>query len=273
MKDSKNYNVYYVSLKGLRKDNEDCHSIIVNLDNTNNKLAPINLFGVYDGHGGKFVSKFLENSLPNFFVDKRVKYPLTKDYINQIYKYLQQKVLKKHFFSKSQHCGSTCLIGIHFKNHDQDYLNIINVGDTRAVLCRDNFAIPLSKDHKPYWPEEKNRIEKLGGQIVFDGDDWRIKDLSVSRAFGDFEAEPYLTNMPEIFRYKIEKNDKFIVFACDGLWDVMENHDVVNFILLSCYDQNMVRINKTINIASKLGKYALDKGSTDNLTIIIYFLN
>ena len=114
----------------------------------------------------------------------------------------------------------------------------------------------------------------MGGKPYFDGDDWRIKDLSVSRAFGDFDAEPYLTNMPDIFRYKIDKNDKFIIFACDGVWDVLQNQDVVNFVLNECYDKDLnVRINKNLNIAKKLAEHALQKGSTDNLTIIIYFLD
>lgn len=266
-------NINVISLKGVRKTNEDCHTIITNLNNTDKTKAPINFIGVYDGHGGDFVSKFLSESLYTLFIDKRITYPISKDYINQVFKYLQHKILKKNFYDRAEHCGSTCLVGIHYKSNDQDFLNIMNVGDTRCVLCRDNFAIPLSKDHKPMWPEEKHRIESLGGKIYLDnGGDWRIGDLSVSRAFGDFDAEPYLTNMPDIFRYKLEKNDKFVIFACDGLWDVMDNQDSVNFILNECYDKENKRINTNINVAKKLADYALKKGSLDNLTIVVYFL-
>jgi serine/threonine protein phosphatase PrpC len=35
----------------------------------------------------------------------------------------------------------------------------------------------------------------------------------------------------------------------------------------------VTRINKNTNIAKKLAEYALQKGSTDNLTIVVYFLN
>jgi len=267
-------NIYSVSLKGIRNQNEDKHNIIINLDGKDNTKAPINFFGVYDGHGGKFVSSFLSESLPNLFLDKRIVYPVSREYINKAFKYLQFKVLKQNYLDKSLHCGSTCLVGIHYKKVDQDYINVMNVGDTRCVLCRDNFAIALTKDHKPMWPEERHRIEKLNGKPYFDGDDWRIKDLSVSRAFGDFDAEPFVTNTPDIFRYKLDKNDKFIVFACDGLWDVLSNQDVVNFILNECYDKDLItRINKNLNIARKLAEFALKKGSTDNLTIIIYFLH
>lgn len=267
-------NVHSVSIKGLRPQNEDRHTIINNINNQDSNLAPVSFFGVFDGHGGKFVSNFLGETIHNFFIDKRIAYPISKAYITQVFHYLQQKVLKKNYSQQATHCGSTCLLGMHYKKQDQTYLNIINVGDSRAVLCRDNFAIGLSKDHKPMWPEEKRRIEQLGGKPYFDGDDWRIKDLSVSRAFGDFDAEPFLTNTPDVFRYRLEKTDKFIVFACDGLWDVLSNQEVVNYILNECYDNNFSgRINKNINISKKLAELALAKGSTDNLTIIVYFLD
>ena len=274
-------NINFVTVKGKRPENEDKHSIIMNLDNSNKEIATVNFLGVYDGHGGNFVSNFLSDILPNFFLDKRIKYPVCKNYIYQVYRYLQ-KNLKKNHMLETEHCGSTCLIGIHYKKNNSDYLNVINAGDSRCVLCRDNFAIALTKDHKPDWPEEKFRIEELGGKIYKEGNDcWRIKDLAVSRSFGDFDAEPFVTSMPEIFRYKLDANDKFIIFACDGLWDVMSNQDAVNFVLHNCYDfKNNMRTNKANdttaaqnNVARKLANEALRLGSSDNLTIIVYFLD
>ena len=263
--------VHSVSLRGKRNQNEDKHNIILNIDGKNKDLSEINFFGVYDGHGGKFVSKFLEKNMPTFFMDKRLKYPLKRSFIYTIYTHLQ-KLLSDKFREFANHCGSTCLIVTHFKVDNQSFLNIMNSGDSRCVLCRDNLAIALTKDHKPMWPEEKRRIEQLGGNIYYDGSDYRIKDLSVSRAFGDLDANPYLTNIPDIFRYKIENTDKFIVMACDGLWDVMTNSDVVNFILNECYDKNLEnRINVGTNIAKKLAETAIAKGSMDNVSIIIIF--
>ncbi|ARF09295.1 serine/threonine protein phosphatase [Catovirus CTV1] len=264
--------IHSVSLKGKRPQNEDKHSIILNIENEKPELLDVNFFGVYDGHGGKFVSKFLAKNLPNFFVDKRVKYPLKNSYINGVYVYLQN-LLKEKFKEFSTNCGSTCLTVIHFRHEGQNFINVINSGDCRCVICTDNIAVALTKDHKPNWPEEKRRIEKLGGQIYYDGSDFRIKDLSVSRAFGDLDASPYVTNLPDIFKRKIENSDKFIIMACDGLWDVMSNSDAVNYILNECYDSTFEkRINKEINIARKLAEHAIAKGSTDNITILIIFL-
>lgn len=264
-------NVHSVSLKGLRPQNEDTHEIIINLDGKDNTKKNINLFAVFDGHGGKQVSSYLKQNLPKFFIDKRVVYPLSKRYIVNVYDYLQ-KSLKVHNFST--YSGSTGLVVINYKCADGEYLNVINNGDSRCILCRDNFAMPLTKDHKPNWPEEHHRITNLGGKIVFDGFDWRIKDLSVSRAFGDMDATPYVTHRPDLFRYKLDKNDKFLIISCDGLFETLNNNDVVNFVLLHCYDATTKqRINTNINIAKKLGEYAIQKGSGDNISIIVFFLN
>ena len=106
----------------------------------------------------------------------------------------------------------------------------------------------------------------MGGRIKFDGVDWRIGDLSLSRAIGDLDNTPYVTHKPEIFRYRLNKKDRYIIFACDGLWDVVSNNDAVNFV-------NYLLDKRYIgNISKKLAEYAIQKGSYDNVTVSIMFL-
>jgi serine/threonine protein phosphatase PrpC len=264
--------VHSVSLKGRREQNEDKHNIILNGNNKDPNLAKVNFFGVYDGHGGKSISKCLSKCISGYFMDKRVQYPLSESYVKSTYDHVQNTFRTK-YKKIASYCGSTCLIAIHYKKDNNEYVNVLNTGDSRCVLCRDNLAIALTKDHKPNWPEEKNRIEKLNGVIKFDGEDYRIKDLSVSRAFGDIDAEPYVTHLPDIYTYKLNNTDKFLILACDGLWDVLSNQDVVNFILTHAYDDiTHKRIATPDNIAKKLAEYAiLKKGTGDNVSILIVF--
>lgn len=260
----------FESLKGKRDQNEDKHHIFVNDNKVKNYVKNTNLYAVFDGHGGKGVSTYLEKTLPNLFIDESVKYPLTKEYIHKVYNKLQENLARTKYAHES---GSTCLVVIHNKNNTGEWLTVLNTGDSRCVLCRDNFALALTKDHKPSWPEEKYRIEKLGGKIISDGFDMRIESLSVSRAFGDINATPYVTHLPDIFKYKIDKKDKFIILACDGLWDVLNSQDAVNFILYLCYDKSTNKmLNQNVNIAKQLAEFAIKKGSTDNITVIIIFL-
>jgi serine/threonine protein phosphatase PrpC len=262
-------NVHSVSIKGLRPQNEDKHEIFLNANNKFVNLKNINLFAIFDGHGGKDVSKYIKDNLPKYFTNKKTQYPLQKNFVIDTYDKLQRE-LKGYKFA--HRAGSTSLVVIYFKYNGGNYLNVINSGDCRAIICHDNFAIPLTKDHKPFTAEERYRIEQLGGTIKWDGHDWRVQDLSVSRSFGDTDTAPYVTHRPDLFRYKLNKNDKFIVLGCDGLWDVMSNDEVVNFILINCYDKAVQkRLNTNINIAKKLAEHALKKGSTDNISIIVVF--
>ncbi len=166
----------------------------------------------------------------------------------------------------------TCIIT---KNVTENRVEIIvtNTGDCRLIICQNNNAIPITKDHKPYYPEEKYRIQKQGGVIQYDGTEWRIGLLSVSRTYGDLDTK-YITHIPEIFRFEYNKDIKFIVMGCDGLWDVMTNQEVVNFILEHCYDNStVIHINKEINCAKLLAQHAIKKQSTDNVSIIIIFFD
>lgn len=245
----------------------------MNAENKNE--VKVNYYGVYDGHGGKFVSNYLSKYIYPFFLSKKagVSYPLDKNYVNTVYDKIQNKLFTEHE-AEATECGSTCLIVCHFKENNKNYLNIMNTGDSRCVLCRNNIGVALTKDHKPDWPDEKHRINKLGGVIERDEyGTYRIDEFSVSRAFGDKTSSKYMTHRPELYKYKITKNDKFIIIACDGLWDEVRTEEAVNFVLEKCYDSEMKRINKNTNIACMLGKYAIHKGSTDNVTIIIVFFD
>jgi serine/threonine protein phosphatase PrpC len=268
--------VHSVSLIGQRPSNEDHHIMIDNISGDNNTICNINLYSIFDGHGGKGVSKFLKDNLPKYFLkkdsDPSKKYDYCK-YIKKVYDTIQNTLSKD--VNSAKNAGSTALSTIFYKLGNKTYYYIINVGDSRAVLCNKyNIAIPLSKDHKPISFEEKQRITLLGGKIVFDAGDWRIKDLSVSKAFGDLDALPYISHVPDIFHNKLSSSDKFIVLACDGLWDIMSNQDVVDFIL---EELHKLKKNKSTNgsgknnIARTLGEYAIQKGSYDNITIIIIF--
>jgi serine/threonine protein phosphatase PrpC len=268
--------IYFTSQKGnVRPTNEDGHTIKTCLNNEINKnqYAKVNIYGIYDGHGGSTVSKFLQENIPSYFLNKKLNYPLKKNYIYKIYNHLQNSLTQTYNHIAKQ-CGSTCLCVLHFQDiNNKNVIQILNTGDCRLCVCNGNVGINLTEDHKPNSIKESIRIKKLGGKIIKDGSDYRICNLSVSRAFGDNDARPYVTHIPDIIKYTIKPNDKFIILACDGLWDVMTNQQVIDFILSNCYKNNK-RINKTKNIAQLLAKHAINTlKSTDNVSVIIVFFD
>lgn len=63
--------------------------------------------------------------------------------------------------------------------------------------------------------------------------------LAVSRALGDFEyksstdldaTKQLVSPEPEVFWYERSPKDELLILACDGVWDVMTNEDLVTFI-------------------------------------------
>ena len=70
--------------------------------------------------------------------------------------------------------------------------------------------------------------------------------------------------------------DKFM--GCDGIWDVLNNQDTVDFVLEKYEElkQNQKQITELKgktdnNIAYKLAEYAIHKKSQDNISVTIIF--
>ena len=261
------------SLQGKRESNEDQHIGILNMDNKNPSINMVNCIGVFDGHGGKLVSKYLKENIPKYLLKKtdiniyQQKSKITSNFFSKLFDKLQEDLIKKHPIV-SKRCGSTALCGIQYiDTMNRSMIWLANIGDSRAVLYNSkNIAIPLTRDHKPHHISEKKRIENLGGRIKFDGVDWRVGDLSLSRALGDLDNTPYVTHRPEVFRYRLNKKDKFIIFACDGLWDVISNEQACKFV-----DMNMKQ-NHRGDISKLLAEHAIKSGSYDNVTVSILYL-
>jgi serine/threonine protein phosphatase PrpC len=286
-------NLHQDSQIGRRSNNEDVEKYMLNL-NFNGQpikdtLAPIDFFLICDGHGGVKVAKIVSEILFSEFTKKTLQYPLTTEYINNIFNNINDILIAKYHTISSE-CGCTALIVIRYCDNNREKLQIINLGDCRAVLSRDGVASPLTKDHKPSWPDEQKRINMINikngtnNKIRYIDGDWRVHDLSVSRAFGDLNAKPEVSHIPEIFNCMMNKKDEFIVIACDGLWDVMQNHEVINFIKAHIEEKNpnsfkiknrypTEEILRYKSIAKKLSQYAIAKGSTDNISIIIAMLS
>ena len=281
--------LHATSQQGRRENNEDVEMFKLNLSNNgkaqNSTYGPIDFFVICDGHGGDEVAKFIAPKLKKKFLKNNLEFPLSHNYICKMYDTVQ-KELAADPKDIGVECGCTALVLVRYVDYEQEYVEVINLGDCRAVLSRKGLANPLSKDHKPFWPDEKQRIDHVNkkhrknDQIHYDAGDWRIHDLSVCRAFGDISATPHVTHYPDSFIYPLQNDDEFIIMACDGLWDVLQNHEAVNFVRDHLNNNNIYlyeipgkypssEVEKSNSIARKLASYAIARGSTDNVSIYI----
>lgn len=97
-----------------------------------------------------------------------------------------------------------------------------HVGDSRAVLFRNGACLQLSEDHKPNRPDERQRIERSGGVVIWAGT-WRVGGvLAVSRAFGDRMLKDYVVAEPDVCQEKLSSDDYALVLVSSRLagWHV-----------------------------------------------------
>ncbi|XP_057773737.1 probable protein phosphatase 2C 11 [Salvia miltiorrhiza] len=240
----------YSSFKGKRSSMEDYYEI--RISEVDGQMVA--LFGVYDGHGGFRTAEYLKKNLfnnlrshPDFIKD-------TKLAIVEAFKQTDTEYLNEEK-GQQKDAGSTASTAVLV----QDKIFVANVGDSRVVASRAGSAIPLSIDHKPDRTDERERIEKAGGFIVWAGT-WRVGGvLAVSRAFGDKLLRPYVVAEPEIQEEQIDGVD-FLIIASDGLWNVLSNKDAVNIV------QDIADAEAA---SRKLVEEAYGKGSSDNITCLV----
>eukprot|EP01138_Halocafeteria_seosinensis_P015803 gb/GECG01016127.1/.p1 GENE.gb/GECG01016127.1/~~gb/GECG01016127.1/.p1 ORF type:complete len:806 (+),score=96.08 gb/GECG01016127.1/:1-2418(+) len=149
-----------------------------------------------------------------------------------------------------------------------------SAGDSRAVLAlkgEEDDHICLSADHKPTQDEETQRIENAGAAVLLG----RVNgELAVSRAFGDFcyktskdlpLDQQAVTAAPYIYAHSRTGGEQAIIIACDGIWDVMDNKEVSDFVRhrLEKGRRDMKKL------CASLVDTCLGEGSRDNMTAII----
>ncbi len=80
----------------------------------------------------------------------------------------------------------------------------------------------LSLEHIPSREDERSRIEKLNGFIIPVGNVLRLNGhLNLTRSLGDQMYKPWVSCQPEVTVYDIKKDDKYLILATDGLWNVI----------------------------------------------------
>merc|ERR1719210_1367151 len=90
-------------------------------------------------------------------------------------------------------------------------------------------AVPLTRDYKPNLKDERQRIEKNGGRVVFDGyanhrvyaRNARYPGLNMSRCLGDLmgHADCGISCEPEVNVHNIEAENKALLLCSDGVWE------------------------------------------------------
>ncbi|CAH1442340.1 unnamed protein product [Lactuca virosa] len=256
-------------------------------DQSQIESGPFGTFvGVYDGHGGPDVARYVcDNLFRNFQARSTEDYGVvTPDTIKNAFLATENgftAVVSELFNTRPSIAtvGSCCLVGVIY----QQTLFIANLGDSRVVLGKKvgntggMAAIQLSSEHNANLEEVRHELKNLhphDPQIVaLKHGVWRVKGIiQVSRSIGDVYMKhteynndqilpkfrlpeatvmPIMSATPSILTHDIQPSDSFLIFASDGLWEHLGNEEAVE----------IVHNNPRAGIAKRLVKAALHEAA------------
>jgi len=162
-----------------------------------------------------------------------------------------------------------------------DFL-LINLGDSRTIGLDNAGALVQScvtVDHSVANLEEASRVRAAGGTIECK----RVcatgrTGVAVTRALGDFQlkdirGQNVISNVADLRLIDKKVGVQYLVIACDGLWDVMDNQRVASFVKdgisshksLSTITQYLVTLARNTTVECHDGR----RPNNDNISVII----
>nr|CAM84263.1 abscisic insensitive 1B [Populus tremula] len=261
-----------------------------------NKYLPhqtAHFFGVYDGHGGSQVANYCHDRIHSALSEEIefVKNGLSDGSIKDSCQEQWKKAFTNCFLKVDaevggkagaepvapETVGSTAVVAIICSSH----IIVANCGDSRAVLCRGKEPMALSVDHKPNREDEYARIEAAGGKVIQWNGHRVFGVLAMSRSIGDRYLKPWIIPEPEVMFIPRAREDECLILASDGLWDLMSNEEACDLArkrILVWHKKNGVALSSSRSegidpaaqaAAEFLSNRALQKGSKDNITVIV----
>lgn len=250
-KASKNITHGYHFVKG--KSNHAMEDYVVS-DFKHVDTKELGLFAVFDGHLGHDVASYLQMHLFDSILKQPDFWTETEAAVRRAYHAMDKEILEKALVLGKG--GSTAVTAILIGQR----LVVANVGDSRAVICKNGVAKQLSVDHEP--SKEKRLIESRGGFVSnIPGDVPRVDgQLAVARAFGDKSLKIHLSSEPDVSVEVIDDESEFIILASDGIWKVMSNQEAVD---------SIKNIKDAQSAARHLTEEALNRNSKDDISCIV----
>uniref|UniRef100_A0A8C6KFE9 Protein phosphatase, Mg2+/Mn2+ dependent, 1Ba n=1 Tax=Nothobranchius furzeri TaxID=105023 RepID=A0A8C6KFE9_NOTFU len=255
------------SMQGWRVEMEDAHTAVLGLQTPG--MSSWSFFAVYDGHAGSRVANYCSKHLLEHIItasfgaedtqgpqvgpdssigDSQASVPPAVEAV--------KTGIRTGFLKIDEHMRSF-----------SDLRNGLDRSGSTAVCYS-------TLDHKPCNPRERERIQNAGGSVMIQ----RVNgSLAVSRALGDYDykcvdgkgpTEQLVSPEPEVVvMVRAPELDQFIILACDGIWDVMSNEELCEFVksrLEVCDDLEKV-CNEVVDTC-------LHKGSRDNMSMVLVCL-
>lgn len=256
----------------IRPTMEDAHTEL-------NIHANYQFFAIYDGHGGSDAAHYCAEHLHNH---------LNKARPRNVFVPIEQRIVSAFEDTDKDliHAGITsgCTAIIAFIHYGTIYL--AHVADARGLVCDSQGNVVIATlDHTlnpkktdcqamhDFTATERARVAHYGGSFIYIYGMNRMTcpisqyAFPFTRAMGDADFKKYgMIATPSVINCAIPKNG-IIVLACDGVWDVLTNEQVAQFVTSARADGRT-----QAETAQELVTEAMNAGSTDNISATVVYL-
>jgi Leucine-rich repeat (LRR) protein/serine/threonine protein phosphatase PrpC len=245
--------VGWAEARGRRPEQQDTLSVVLNF----RELSSEHYVGLFDGHAGVESATFAASYLHGLLAEALAATQNDWDRaLRDAFAAIHAEIVKR-----SIQDGSAALVAV--LQTQARKLHVANAGDSRAVLCRGGQIVPLTVDHKPESLQERERIRRANGFVT---EARRVNGLlALTRSLGDAALQPAVTHEPDVTHFNLRPEDEYLILACDGLWDVVNNDEVPRII-------GEERPLDPARAAIRLRDHAILMGSSDNVSALVVSL-
>jgi len=237
------------------------------------------LYAVFDGHGkfGHLCSQYFRTHLPVAF--EAVKENLSPENISSALLQVADALdLDDSIDTKfSGLVATVCCV-------QEERIISAWVGDSRAILRSAHSTVALTTDHKPEVLAERKRILRAGGKVkqLKDTDGTPLGGLRVfvpsstipgvnfTRSFGDAVIHKYgVCSVVECIVKPRLPEDKFIVVASDGVFEMLSNQEVSSLVASS---STVAEAAEKLVHSSHQKWLNVEHGCADDITSIVIYV-
>ena len=252
-----------------RRTMEDAHVVRRGLDGTANAFM-----AVYDGHGGAHASVYASRHLHRLFAKCLRRAEGQSEGEGEVKAAFEAACAELDgVMGRSRRfvaCGTTAVCAFVQHTAAGTRVHVANLGDAQAILIAPSSlpSVPpssalLTTLHTPASPAECDRVTASGGHILLN----RVNGLlAITRALGDSAMKKVgITAVPDVVVREVPAgSEAYVVLGCDGVWDV------IGYDAMTAEVTSGVGRGETLQaMAARLCSACVERGSTDNVTLVI----
>uniref|UniRef100_A0A7N4NSQ4 Protein phosphatase, Mg2+/Mn2+ dependent 1F n=1 Tax=Sarcophilus harrisii TaxID=9305 RepID=A0A7N4NSQ4_SARHA len=207
-------------------------------------------FAVFDGHGGVDAASY---AAVHLHVNVARHPEVTRDpaaALRAAFKQTDEMFLRKARREVRLHSGTTGVCAFLVGRT----IHVAWLGDSQVLLVQQGRALVLMEPHKPErqgpWPS----VEQTGPWL--------------SHPAGDAFQKPYVCSEADVASHELSGAEDYLLLACDGFFDSVPPEEVAGLV------RGLLLQNPggAPRIAEELVAAARERGSRDNITVLVVFL-